>query len=288
MSLKNKVKKILPNLVWSKIKQVRNSERVETLKLNAVNNIELDASNLLSGTRLKKEDIFSNKAIWKAWKSYEQKIKALKIPDLTGGVNLGDRKAIFFIMCYFKPKSILEIGTHIGASTVNIACALNYNYKNHGMHSEFSTLDIRDVNCTSEKPWLKFDSPQSPQELINALNLEIKVKFMNQDSLAYLKNSSDTYDLIFLDGDHSAQTVYKEVPKALERLNEGGVILLHDYFKKGDSANPKNDFNSGPYLGIQRHIKEGANITVKPFGALPWETKLGSKRTSLALLLRNG
>jgi hypothetical protein len=76
------------------------------------------------------------------------------------------------------------------------------------------------------------------------------------------------------------------VPKAIERLNKGGVILLHDYFALGDSANPNNNFNSGPYLGIQRHIKEGGNIIVKPFGELPWITKMNSNITSLALLLK--
>lgn len=286
MSFKNTVKKILPTSVWSKIKQVRNSERVETLKLNALQNIELNSKHLRLSTSVDTQDIIQDKETAKAWEAYHKKIETLQIPDLTGGVNLGDRKAIFFIMCYFKPKSILEIGTHIGASTVNINCALDYNLKKHNVQSKFSTLDIRDVNCAKEQPWLKFESPKSPQALLKSLDLGVETKFINQDSLDYLKNSKDKYDLIFLDGDHSAQTVYKEVPKALERLNDGGVILLHDYFKKGDSANPKNDFNSGPYLGIQRHVKEGANITVKPFGDLPWETKHGSNRTSLALLMR--
>ena len=286
MSLKNTVKKILPNSIWAKIKSVRNSERVETLKLNAVNKIKLNPDNLRSNQKINISEIINNPEISKAWFTYDKKIKDLAIPDLTGGVNVGDRKALFFIVSYFKPQSFLEIGTHIGASTVNIASGLDYNKKNHQVDTQFSTLDIRDVNCKNEKPWLKFDSANSPQEMLEILDLDIKTKFINQNSIDYFENTDEKYDFIFLDGDHSAQTVYKEVPKALNCLKKDGIILLHDYFKKGESANPKNDFNSGPYLGIQRHINEGAKITVKPFGNLPWQTKHGSNRTSLALLLK--
>ena len=285
MKAKKFVKKILPKSLYAKIKQVRNSERVETLKLNAVGKIKLDASNLRSSSSVESDNIFKDKDIWKAFENYEAKIQALNIPDLTGGVNIGDRKALFFILNYFKPKSVLEVGTHIGASTVHVASALDYNFKQHKVKSTFSTLDIRDVNCTKDKPWLKFDSPKSPKDLIADLDLSITTGFMSQDSLEYFETTTDTYDFIFLDGDHSAQTVYKEVPKAIKCLNPNGIILLHDYFKLGDSANPNNNFNSGPYLAIQRHIKEGADIKVIPFGDLPWETKHGSKRTSLALLL---
>jgi len=286
MKAKNIVKKILPKSIYAKIKQVRNSERVETLKLNAVNKIILEESNLRCSASLEPEKIFKDKAIWKAFENYETKIEALNIPDLTGGVNIGDRKALFFILNYFKPTSVLEVGTHIGASTVHVASALDYNFKQDNVKSTFSTLDIRDVNCPKDKPWLKFDSPKSPKDLIADLELGLTTNFKSQDSLDYFESTTDTYDFIFLDGDHSAPTVYKEVPKAVKCLNPNGIILLHDYFKLGDSANPNNNFNSGPYLAIQRHIKEGANVKVIPFGDLPWETKHGSKRTSLALLLR--
>lgn len=286
MKTKKFFKKLLPTSLYAKIKSIRNSERVETIKLNAEKKIKLDSNQLANADGINVTNVFKEEDIWKAWESYDSKIKALKIPDLTGGVNLGDRKALFFIMCYFKPKSVLEVGTHIGASTVHIASALDYNKQTQDIDSSFSTLDIRDVNCSREKPWLKFKSSKSPQALLDDLELDIAVNFLSQDSLEYFETTDQKYDFIFLDGDHSARTVYKEVPRALKKLNKGGIILLHDYFKIGDSANPNNNFNSGPYLGIQRHINEGANVEVKTFGKLPWKTKYNSNLTSLALLLK--
>jgi hypothetical protein len=43
----------------------------------------------------------------------------------------------------------------------------------------------------------------------------------------------------------------------------------------------------GPYLAVERIIKENPDIDILPFGELPWHTKSGSHKTSLALLVRN-
>ena len=38
--------------------------------------------------------------------------------------------------------------------------------------------------------------------------------------LTYLDECDESFDLIFLDGDHTAAMVYQEVPRALRRLRE--------------------------------------------------------------------
>jgi hypothetical protein len=199
MISKKTIKKVLPDYIWSKIKRVRNSEHVETLKLNALKKVKLSADNLALSSTISVKDIIGNSDTEKAWNSYENSINALHIPDLTGGVNLGDRKAIFYIIHYLKPQSVLEIGTHIGASTVHIASALNHNLMHKSIMPSFSTLDIRDVNCKIDKPWLKFGTEKSPEELLKSLNLDFTVNFKNHNSLDFLENSNETFDFIFLD-----------------------------------------------------------------------------------------
>ena len=56
------------------------------------------------------------------------------------------------------------------------------------------------------------------------------VTFVTNSSLTYLDECDESFDLIFLDGDHSAAMVYQEVPRALRRLREPGLLLLHDFF----------------------------------------------------------
>ena len=123
------------------------------------------------------------------------------------------------------------------------------------------------------------------------------VQFVISPSVDFLINTNRSYDFIFLDGDHSASTVYQEIPRALGRLSPKGCILLHDYFPNLEPLWPEakvtNSVNRpsvipGVYLAIQRLLREGNAFRVWPFGKLPWKTKLGTNITSLAILTLDG
>ena len=95
------------------------------------------------------------------------------------------------------------------------------------------------------------------------------------------------FGIIFLDGDHRASTVYKEIPFALKCLDDGGVIILHDYFPNLEPLWKNQMPIAGPFLAIQRFINEGIGFNILPFGELPWSTKFGSHLTSLAILAKS-
>lgn len=228
-----------------------------------------------------------------SWELAQSKICKFKLPEMAGGVNPGDQRLIFHLQEYLNPTTVLEIGTHIGASTTHVAAALK-SLPNCGNRKLF-TVDIRDVNCRQTKPWLRFGSEYSPWEMISCLDCSEMVEFITKPSVEFLEYDQMKYDLIFLDGDHSAQAVYQEIPLALERMAEGGCILLHDYFPNLEplwNANPnspliQSEVITGVFLAVQRLLREGCEFVVHPLGELPWETKLGSNITSLALLSRH-
>ena len=122
---------------------------------------------------------------------------------------------------------------------------------------------------------------RSPAKIIKELNFS-HVDFVKDISTNYLKKTSNTFDFIFLDGDHIPSTVYQEIPLALDKLNKGGIILIHDYFPNGKPLWPNNYVVEGPYLATKRLISE-IDIDILPLGSLPWKTKLESNITSLAL-----
>lgn len=64
----------------------------------------------------------------------------------------------------------------------------------------------------------------------------------------FFENNTDTFDLIFIDGDHTAEQVERDIVNAWNCLNKGGVIVLHDiYPKTKESTNvPKT---SSPWKG---------------------------------------
>ena len=204
------------------------------------------------------------------------------MPDNTGGVNPGDRRAIFHLISYFKPSKILEIGTHIGASTLYMASALKHFTKSNTK----LTTDIRDVNSKEDQPWIKSGASHSPKASLELLDIDSYVDFVTSKSTDYLAKSRDKFDFIFLDGEHTASAVYQEIPLALNLLNPDGVVLLHDFFPNLEPLWDDNNIIEGPYLAVNRYIKEGANLIALPLGKLPWKTKLNSNVTSLALLLK--
>jgi len=44
----------------------------------------------------------------------------------------------------------------------------------------------------------------------------------------FFENNNLKYDVIFIDGDHKANQVIKDIENSLKSLNENGIILLHD------------------------------------------------------------
>jgi len=181
----------------------------------------------------------------------------------------------------------LEIGTHIGASTIHIALALkNIMAKDRFLHCKLITVDIKDVNDEITKPWLKYGCTLSPKDMTIKLDCSELVEFITLPSHIYFSRCNKKFDFIFLDGDHSAKTVYIDITNALQFLNKNGFILLHDYYYKLKPLWSDGKVIPGPYLATNRLIYEGNNIKVLTFGNLPWQTKMNSNATSLALLTR--
>lgn len=255
-------------------------------KLNKIKTISTNANNLISGSGIDLKGIFGDAEIAKQWEDAKETLSKFDFPATSGGVNKGDRKALYYLMCKFKPASVLEIGTHVGASTFHIAAALNAIHVSKGEKAKLTTVDIVDVNFGEDRPCLKFDNQPSPSEIMDKMNFNF-VSFVANTSMAFSESCQDRFDLIFLDGSHDSNMVYQEIPIALKLLTANGIIVLHDYFPAMKPLWADGHVIPGPYLAVKRLVKEGMQAHVMPFGELPWETKLGSKYTSLALLVKN-
>jgi len=202
----------------------------------------------------------------------------------TFGVNPGDRRALWYLVKGFAARSVLEIGTHVGASTVYIAAALK---TFDGADSpRLVTVDIEDVNDEVSGEWRKRGLANSPREMIRTAGCRDLVTFVRNSSLQYLAGCTDCFDLVFLDGENTAANVYQEMSLASKVLNKDGLILLHDYFPKNRALWTGNSPRVGPYIALSRVRKEDPQIKVTPLGELPWPTKLGTRKTTLALVTR--
>lgn len=224
--------------------------------------------------------IFDSPETDQSWEQANSKISDIYGTTATlGGVNPGDRRALYYLVSALKPENLLEIGTHIGASTVFLAETLS----RISPSAHMTTVDILDVNAP-QGPWKKRGLAMPPRDYLQRLELADRVTFRAMSSTHYLQTSDQHFDLIFLDGDHAANTVYNEISWALRLLNKNGVILLHDFYPGTQPLFNDNNIIPGPFMAVDRITRENPHIKAIPLGRLPWETKQGSHATSLALL----
>jgi predicted O-methyltransferase YrrM len=230
--------------------------------------------------------LFTSPDIERDWRAVAAKIATLGLTP-EAGMNPGDRRALYYLIRLLRPARVLEIGTQAGASAVHLAAGLA---DAHGGAAErrLLTVDIRDVNGAENAAWRQFRVPQSPADAMRRLGLERMVEFRVGRSVDLLREQAERWDLIFLDGDHRLKTVAREIPLAISRVTPGGFLLLHDFFPGLRPLWPDGKVIDGPQLAVRGLQRAGWPIEVLPFGDLPWPTKLGTSRTSLALLGRAG
>jgi len=252
-------------------------------RLNKTERLQFDDSKLRDLSAGEIAAAFTNKDTSNAWAEDSAAISSIFGEGHYGlGVNPGDRRAIYSVILHLKSRRILEIGTHLGASTIHIAAAL----KRLDAGGKATTLDIEDVNA-KDGPWRRFGMPQCPSDYLHQLRLDGFVNFIKSDSIAYLSAAHEEYDFIFLDGDHCAATVYQELSLSLRLLSAKGLVMLHDYFPGGKSVFPGVAPDKGPFQALMRVRKENPSIQIFPFGLLPWPTKRGTGATTLALVGRD-
>ncbi|MBI1301447.1 MAG: hypothetical protein GC137_07290 [Alphaproteobacteria bacterium] len=242
--------------------------------------LELNITHLRPANHFDIASILENSDIAENWIADDETIRTLFADyHKTGGINPGDRRALYTLIKALNPKNLLEIGTHIGASTLYMAKALEKN-------SHITTVDIQDVNNPKTGAWASYGLPQSPENNLKELGLDHKCTFVKDTAQNYMKNTKHRFDFIFLDGDHSAQGVYHEIALALNILNPNGLILMHDYYPEGKALFRDKSVIYGPFMALKRIQETTKSLLVKPLGDLPWPTKQGSHKTSLALVMK--
>jgi len=272
--MKKLIKAVLPKPILHAALDLRDAGRLACVKKQI-----FTPDNLLQTGTVNLDLVFNSKTLAKDWDQDNKAISDLfGDNDRFGGINHGDRRALYYLIRALRPRSVLEVGTHIGASTLYIARALAGNGG-----GTVTTVDILDVN-DDNGPWRTIGLPMRPRDFAEKLECRGPIDFIAQKSLNFMKETEKKFDFIFLDGDHAAGTVYREVAHALRILSPGGVVLLHDFYPEGRALFPDDNIIHGPFRALARIARENPDITVQPLGNLPWETKQGVHTTSLALL----
>tara|TARA_B110000003_G_scaffold275033_1_gene316481 strand:- start:2785 stop:3576 length:792 start_codon:yes stop_codon:yes gene_type:complete len=170
--------------------------------------------------------ILLDKNINLKWKNFLNKIKKIKFHKNSGGININDQKFLFFMICYFKPKRILEIGTHLGHSLNVMASALKYSKLKDGT---IDTVDIYNVN--KKNSFVHFNKLLSPIQLLKNNDIKNKIFFHTCGSDFFFEKKQKKFDFIFVDGNHTVDQTYKDIINSIKFINKNGIIIIHDYYK---------------------------------------------------------
>jgi hypothetical protein len=78
--------------------------------------------------------------------------------------------------------------------------------------------------------FIYYDIGKSYLELCEKYKNNINIHLHKSDSSIYLQNQLDnTYDIIYIDGDHSYDGVKKDLLNSFNKIKNGGYIMGHDY-----------------------------------------------------------
>ena len=226
---------------------------------------------------------------------WEQARRALGefFEDVRGSHAIGqqDRRVIYHVIRHVRPRSVLEIGTNVGASTASIALAMQ-TYRHAAGAPRLVTLDRWNVNDPATFEWSRYRCSTAPRDVLERLKCADSVEFIVSLSTDYLRGRARhgaQFDFIFMDHAPSADIAYQDITLALRALRAGGHLLIHPCvaggkpLAKGGRSEP---VNPGFSLAVGRLQREGAGLVAVPIGALKWPDGRESPRSDLAFLAR--
>ena len=131
-------------------------------------------------------------------------------------------------------KTILEVGVAWGYHAQHLLLNLP-SIAYTGIDPYLAGYDKNDAFPTDVTALFKDDEQSSMDRLYEAVKLELNEKFpgratlVREKSIDWMNKKSDKFDVIFLDGDHTFETVKNELSGFWTKVNEGGVLAGDDY-----------------------------------------------------------
>lgn len=210
------------------------------------------------------------------WREVEPVLSGLPTPRnhaLTSGA--AERRVLFHLIRATGARRVLEIGTHLGYGTAYLAAAIQ---GQPGAH--LVTVDILRVNDIGG-PWSAYGCPATPAELVRLAAPNVPVDFVQSEAAAFLARTAETFDFVFVDGNHAGAVAYREIAAISQRLARG-LVVLHDVYASG-STHPDAAGLHGPRRAVHRVARECPSLTVTHIPRPPWDDS-PDPFTSLAVL----
>ncbi|WP_051685538.1 class I SAM-dependent methyltransferase [Clostridium sp. KNHs205] len=137
----------------------------------------------------------------------------------------GHRYFAYDFMCYYKPKKVVELGTHWGCSAFSFLQAI----KDKNIDSQFYAIDSWKGDGFTEHDYQEINIYENYKKIINEIytktNNHIYKMFFDE---ALINFENNTIDLLHIDGSHDYDDVKHDFESWIPKVKNNGVIFFHD------------------------------------------------------------
>ena len=156
-----------------------------------------------------------------------------EVAAIDGWLEPGDSLKLYELGC-LAPGPFLEIGTYRGKSTTVLATAL----RDAGRFVEFYSLDIAG------------DDLELARATLAERGLARHVTLVHGSVTAFFRGLPGFRPrFVFVDGDHSAKGVARDLAALEERVPAGGLLLFHDF------RDPRNEDPADDDYGVPQGVR---------------------------------
>ena len=271
--MKRLVRNTLPVPVSNRLRRAAHARRLDRAPAVAV-----DVAPLPRAAEVSFPELLRGDGIADGWARARAAIaEVFGAAALSHAMDAESCRSLYYLIRRFQPRSLLEIGTNCGVSTLYAAMAMQ-EYRQDDAAPRLVTVDLFDVNNPLLAEAQHYGIATPPRELLERLNCAGLVGFAISRSTDYLNRRDGEFDFILMDHAPAADIAYRDLALAIQALRPGGHLLLHPYFPGGKPLRRGERVYPGFYLAVGR---AGAGLV-----AMPCPTADGLNRTSLALMVR--
>ena len=141
------------------------------------------------------------------------------------GITYKRAKLLFRLVQYFKPNHILELGTSLGQATIAM----------HLGNPEAKIVSLEGCKNTQNvaKKYFRRQFPKEGFNTVNFINSEFE-DYIKKRELSFLKSTSDSWNLIYFDGNHSKEATLNYFHLLLPTANSRSIWIFDDiYWSRG-------------------------------------------------------
>lgn len=182
--------------------------------------------------------------------------------------------ALLTAFAWTKKRSVLEIGTWQGATTAALRLAFP--------DAAIWTVDLPNPETSKFNPQGRALTGVAHRRLLGRTIKPIKQLWMDSADLlaAYGGPDGPRFDMVFVDGDHSTDGCHRDLHTAASLLDEGGVIVAHDYTEEGIDQEPRPHWTKDVERAVNWFLKERPDFRKERLAG--WLVKLSCRELQRA------